>query len=75
MGKTKAIRLGSWRLNKDKPLTLNWVNEPVRVLGIFIPYNDNGNNKKNVLSKIDNHLTRNSTYGEVANFRYSVSVL
>ena len=62
MGKTKAIWLGSWRLNKDKLLVLNWVNEPVRALGIFISYNDKGNNKKNVLSKIDN-LNTNSTYG------------
>ena len=45
-------------LTKDKPLPLNWVNESLRVLGIFISYNDKGNNKKNVLSKIDNLNTK-----------------
>ena len=34
------------------------MNEPVRALGIFISYNDKENNKKNVLSKIDNLNTK-----------------
>ena len=56
--KLKQYGLGPGGLTKDKPLLLNWVNESVRVLGIFISFNDKGNNKKNVLSKIDNLNTK-----------------
>ena len=38
----------------NKPLGLNWTNEPVRTLGIYISYNERGNNKKNVVTKMDN---------------------
>ena len=54
LGKTKAIWLGSWRHKVTKPLGLNWTNEPVRALGIFISYNEQENDKKNVARKIDN---------------------
>jgi len=54
IGKTKAIWLGSWRHKVSKPLGLNWTNEPVRALGIFISYNEQENDKKNVARKIDN---------------------
>ena len=54
LGKTKAIWLGSWRHKENKPLGLNWTNEPVRALGIFISYNEQENDKKNVAKKIDN---------------------
>ena len=54
LGKTKAIWLGSWRHKESKPLGLNWTNEPVRALGIFISYNKQENDKKNVAKKIDN---------------------
>ena len=35
LGKTKAIWLGSCGHNVSKPPGLNWMNEPVRALGIF----------------------------------------
>ena len=54
LGKTKAIWLGSWRHKENKPLGLNWTKEPVRALGIFISYNEQENDKKNVAKKIDN---------------------
>ena len=54
LGKTKAIWLGSWRHKVSKPLGLNWMNEPVRALGIFTSYNEQENDKKNVARKIDN---------------------
>ena len=54
LGKTKAIWLGSWRHKENKPLGLNWTNEPVRALGIFISYNEQENDKKNVAKKIVN---------------------
>ena len=58
LGKTKANCLGSWRTNINKPLQLNWTKEPVRALGIFISYNEQGNNKENVAKKIDNLNTK-----------------
>ena len=54
LGKTKAIWLGSWRHKENKPLGLNWTNEPVRALEIFISYNEQENDKKKVAKKIDN---------------------
>ena len=54
LGKTKTKWLGSWRHKENKPLGLNWTNEPVRALGIFISYNEQENDKKNVDKKIDN---------------------
>ena len=54
LGKTKPIWLGSWRHKENKPLGLNWTIEPVLALGIFISYNEQENDKKNLAKKIDN---------------------
>ena len=58
LGKTKAIWFGSWRTNINKPLELNWTKEPLRALGIFISYNEQGNNEENIAKKIDNLNTK-----------------
>ena len=33
--KTKAMWLGKWAGNKNKPLHLKWINNPTRILGIY----------------------------------------
>lgn len=67
LGKTKAIWLGSWRHMDNKPLGLNWTNELVRTLGIYISYNKQENNKENVVKKIDNLTIKLDIYGEAVN--------
>jgi len=37
MKKTKMIWLGEWSTNKTKPLQLEWVNQPVKILGYTSP--------------------------------------
>ena len=41
--KTKAIWLGKWSKNKTTPLQLQWVNKPVKILGLYFSYDDNKN--------------------------------
>ena len=41
--KAKAIRLGKWSTNKTKPLQLEWVNQPVKILGVYFSYDKNMN--------------------------------
>jgi hypothetical protein len=38
--KTEAVWLGSFRNRTDKPLGIEWPNQPLRFLGVFISYND-----------------------------------
>ena len=45
--KTKALWLGKWANNKDKPLHLKWVSSPTRILGIYFSYDEKGNNEVN----------------------------
>ena len=52
--KTKALWLGSWRSNLDRPLGLDWTNELVKVLGTFVSYDSLGNERKNFAKKVDN---------------------
>ena len=52
--KTKALCLGPWRSNLDRPLGLDWTSEPVKVLGTFISYDNVGNERKNFAQKVDN---------------------
>ena len=35
--KTKALWLGKWKNNRNKPLDLKWFHSPVKILGIFFP--------------------------------------
>jgi len=36
--KTKAMWLGKWPTNKTKPLQLEWLNQPVKILGTYFFY-------------------------------------
>ena len=45
--KTKAIWLGPWRDREDEPFNLKWTKKPVRTLGIFVSYDENGNKERN----------------------------
>ena len=50
--KTKAIWLGPWRDREDRPFNLKWTKDPVRTLGIFVSYDENGNEKRNFTLKV-----------------------
>lgn len=50
--KTKAIWLGSWANNKNNPLKIKWLHSPVKILGIYFSYDENGNNNLNFNLKI-----------------------
>ena len=55
--KTKAIWLGPWRDREDQPLNLNWTKEPVKTLGIFVSYDENANEKRNFMLKVQKLIT------------------
>ena len=66
--KTKAIWLGKWSKNKTTPLQLQWVNKPVKILGIYLSYDDNKNKHfnfdlkvKKLQTKLDLWKARNLT--------------
>ena len=50
--KTKAIWLGRWSSNKNRPLGIKWFHGPVKILGIHFSYDDKGNNELNFNQKI-----------------------
>ena len=50
--KTKAIWLGKWMNNKNKPLNISWFHCPLNILGIHFPYDEKGNNDLNFSQKI-----------------------
>ena len=50
--KTKAIWLGKWSQNKTTPLQLQWVNKPVKILGLYFSYDDNKNKHFNFDLKV-----------------------
>ena len=52
IGKTKAMWLGKLANQKDKPSSLKWVDNPIRILGIFFSYDSKGNNKQNFDLKV-----------------------
>ena len=54
--------LGPWRSNLDRPLGLDWTNEPVKVLGTFVLYDSVGNERKNFAKKVDNLKTKLSAW-------------
>ena len=45
--KTKAIWLGRWSANKTQPMQTKWVREPTKILGIYLSYDEKGNEKFN----------------------------
>ena len=50
--KTKAIWLGSWEKNKSNPSQLKRFRSPVKILGIYVSYDENGNKQMNVNLKL-----------------------
>ena len=56
--KTKAIWLGKRSTNKTKPLQLEWVNKPVKILGIYFSYDEIKNNHFNFDLKIQKLQTK-----------------
>ena len=50
--KTKAIWLGRWASNKNRPLSIKWFHGPVKILGIYFSYDVKGNNELNFNQKI-----------------------
>ena len=55
--KTKAMWLGKWAANKNKPLNLKWVSSPTRILGIYFSYDEKGNNEMNFNLKVNKMQT------------------
>ena len=56
--KTKALWLGKWKSNKNKPLDLKWFHSPVKILGIYFSYNIKENNELNFDKKIQKLETK-----------------
>jgi len=50
--KTKAIWLGRCERNQSNPLQLKWLHSPVKILGIYVSYNENGNEQMNFNLKL-----------------------
>ena len=56
--KTKALWLGKWKSNKNKPLDLKWFHSPVKILGIYFSYNIKENNELTFYKKIEKLQTK-----------------
>ena len=56
--KTKALWLGKWESNKNKPLDLKWFHSPVKMLGIYFSYNIKENDELNFDKKIQKLQTK-----------------
>ena len=50
--KKKALWLGKWKNNRNKPLDLKWFHSSVKILGIYFSYNIKENNELNFEKKI-----------------------
>ena len=50
--KTKAFWLGKWLNNRTKPLGMKWMNTPTKLLGIYVSYDEKGNNQMNFNLKV-----------------------
>lgn len=50
--KTNAIWLGRWERNKSNPLQLKWLHSPVKILRIYVSYDENGNKQINFNLKL-----------------------
>ena len=42
--KNKSDLLGKWENSKSNPLQLKWLRNPVKILGIYVSYDEKGNN-------------------------------
>ena len=51
-GKTEAMWIGSKRKNTTNPLEIAWPQKPIRLLGVYIGYDEKECNKLNVENKI-----------------------
>ena len=60
--KTKATWLGPWRNQKAKRLRFEWTKVPVRILGVHVSYNEEGNAKRNFAKKVQNLNTTFDTW-------------
>jgi len=56
--KTKAIWLGKWSTNKTNSLQLEWVNQTVKILGVYFSYDENKNKHFNFDLKIQKLQTK-----------------
>ena len=56
--KTKALWLGKWKNNRNKPLDLKWFHSPVKILRIYFSYHLKENNKLNFDKKIQKLQTK-----------------
>ena len=56
--KTKALSLGKWKNNRNKPLDLKWFYSPVKILGIYFSYNIKANNELNFDKKTQKLQTK-----------------
>ena len=52
IGMTEAMWLGKLANQKDKPLSLKWVDNPTKILGIFFFHDSKGNNQHNFDIKV-----------------------
>ena len=59
--KTKAIWLGKWMNNKNKPLNISWFHCPVKILGIHFSYIEKGNYDLNFSQTIQKLQTKLDT--------------
>ena len=50
--KTKAFWLGNWLNNRTKPLGIKWMNTSTTLLGIYVSYDERGNNQMNFNLKV-----------------------
>ncbi len=51
--KTEAMWLGKNRLNQSKPLDISWPEEPLRILGVYVSYDEKACNLMNFERKIE----------------------
>ena len=62
--KTKAIWLGKWANNRNRPLCIKWLHTPVKILGVHFSYDKKGNFNQKILklqTKLDMWSTRDLT--------------
>ena len=50
--KTKAFWLGKWLNNRNRPLGMKWMNTPTKLLGIYVSYDEKGNNQMDFNLKV-----------------------
>lgn len=50
--KTEGMWLGSFRFRNDSPLGISWTNKPIRILGVYLSYDDEANDEMNFENKL-----------------------